>query len=63
MALPLFAVLVLLAKDIILTLLGPAWLPAVPVLQALAVAQGIFTTGFALEPVLSLAGAVRFCRG
>ncbi|MFP1645506.1 oligosaccharide flippase family protein [Pontitalea aquivivens] len=56
---PLFACLALFAEDVTVGLLGDQWRPATPVVQVLALAQALFATGFALEPILSLAGAVR----
>lgn len=56
---PVFIWLVLMGEDLIKGLLGPTWLPALPVVAVLALSRGIAALGVATEPVLSLAGEIR----
>ncbi|SDX03017.1 oligosaccharide flippase family protein [Allgaiera indica] len=56
---PVFIWLVLMGEDLIEGLLGPKWLPALPVVAVLALSRGVVSLGVATEPVLSLAGEIR----
>lgn len=56
---PVFIWLVVMGEDLIEGLLGPKWLPALPVVAVLALARGLTSLGVATEPVLSLAGEIR----
>jgi len=58
-AIPVFAWVGFLASDLIVGLLGPKWLPAVPVVVVLATARAVMVAGVASEPILSLAGEIR----
>lgn len=57
-AVPLFAVLALLAEDLVAVVLGPEWAPAVPVVRILAIAYALYASGAATEAILSLAGRI-----
>lgn len=56
---PLFAGVALLARDLTYGVLGAEWAPAVPVVRALAIANMIAASSYALEPILSLARYVK----
>lgn len=58
-AIPAFAVVAVLADDIVRVFLGDGWEPAAAVVRILALAYALFATGYATEAVLSLAGQVR----
>lgn len=55
---PVFLGILLMAEDLTVGLLGAEWLPAVPVVQILAVAALIRATGTASVPILSVVGKV-----
>ncbi|MEZ5797655.1 MAG: oligosaccharide flippase family protein [Paracoccaceae bacterium] len=56
---PLFLLLLVHAEDLVMVVLGPNWLPTVPVVQILALAYLLYAPGTANEAILSLAGQVR----
>ncbi len=58
-AAPVFLWLVLMGEDLISGLLGPKWLPALPIVAILAIARGLLVPSAATEPILSLSGEVR----
>lgn len=58
-ALPIFIWIAIMAEEIITSLLGAQWLPALPVVAILAFSRAIMLPGFATEPILSLAGEIR----
>ncbi|WP_164871688.1 oligosaccharide flippase family protein [Solirhodobacter olei] len=49
----------LMGADLISGLLGPKWLPALPLIGVLAIARALALPSAAIEPVLSLNGEVR----
>jgi O-antigen/teichoic acid export membrane protein len=59
LALPVFIWLALIGPDLISTLLGPEWLPALPVVALLALSRALMLPGVATEAILSLAGQIR----
>jgi O-antigen/teichoic acid export membrane protein len=59
LAVPVFLWIAVEADALVLGLLGPDWLPAVPVVVLLALSQCLFLPTYATEPLLSMAGQVR----
>jgi O-antigen/teichoic acid export membrane protein len=59
LAVPMYLTLAFISRDLIVGLMGSQWEAAAPVASALAIAYLIMVTGYAMEPILSLAGAVR----
>jgi len=59
LAVPVFIWLALVGKDLVQGLLGPEWLPALPVVAILALSRAIILPGIATEAILSLAGKIR----
>lgn len=57
-AVPLFVGIAILAPDLTRGILGPEWDAATPLLQILAVAALIRTSGHATVPIISLAGKI-----
>jgi O-antigen/teichoic acid export membrane protein len=58
-ALPVFIWVSVLASDLITTLIGPEWLPALPVVAVLALSRALMAPGITTEAILSLAGEIR----
>ena len=56
--LPVFIWLTLMGEDLISGLLGPKWLPALPLVGILALARALSLPGAAIEPILSLNGEI-----
>lgn len=56
---PVFIWLTLMGEDLISGLLGPKWLPALPVVGILSLARALSLPGAAVEPILSLSGEIR----
>jgi len=59
LAIPVFIWLILMGSDLIHGLLGPEWLPALPVVAILALSRAITLPGLATEAILSLAGEIK----
>lgn len=59
LAVPLFIWLALSGQDLILGLLGPEWLPALPIVAILALSRAVMLPGLATEAILSLAGQIK----
>lgn len=58
-SIPAFIWLAVVAGDLLTTLIGPEWLPALPVVAILALSRVITGPAGPMEPILSLAGELR----
>lgn len=59
LAVPVFIWLTLMGPDLIRVLLGPEWLPALPIVAILALSRALMLPGLPTEAILSLAGEIR----
>jgi len=59
LSVPVFIWVAVMGPELVATILGPEWLPAVPVVAILALARVIMLPGHATEAILSLAGQIR----
>ncbi len=59
LAVPVFIWLTVMGQDVIHIVLGPEWLPALPVVAILAASRAMMLPGLATEAILSLAGQIK----
>lgn len=59
LAVPVFVWIAIMGPELVATILGHEWLPAVPVVAILALSRIIILPGHATEAILSLAGEIR----
>ncbi len=59
LSIPVFIWLAVMSDELITSLLGREWLPALPIVAILALSRAIMMPGMATEAILSLAGQVR----